>query len=551
MSDFFPNASGRAIAAAAITAALAITAMFIVAGHSDRRIIQMLLLAVPAFATLFISISNPAWRAVRAVVVWMIGMAFIADGATRFYLELLYQAPPDSSVVLTAIANASASETSEYLQTSWRPLATAVASLVVAGSLLALAIYTATQATVIYDEPKPKKSYDGAVKFILVLVLLICALAYLSKPWRRLHPVVYWTNWHAAVNTLRESWLDQEIAIVKAMGAARKIGPTLSFEGRSTVVLVIADSINRDNLGIYGYARDTTPRLQQRKAMLGEQLVVMRNAWSSEASTVPSVNSIFHSPDTSDEKGPHMVALARAAGYKVWWISNQADTAIEYQHARFADHFLMINRTPGRNSRLLDDETLAPLKRALADASPRKLVIVHLMGAHPHYSLRYPAAANPYDDQPDKVDREMRAQGKPRWVREFREEYDAAVLFHDKVVSASLDLTRSYGEPNDYRAWMYLSDHGQEVGHSTHRVGHSPSTPAGYRIPALIWQSDSRSVLPYGVDVRPFRADWSDMTLSHLLGLQWNGYRSEQDVLSVEYVWRSPKLAVSIPSFVQ
>lgn len=549
MTDFCPNASGRAIAAAAITAALAITAMFIVAGHSDRRIIQMLLLAVPAFATLFIRISNPAWRAVRAVVVWMIGMAFIADGATRFYLELLYQAPPDSSVVLTAIANASASETSEYLQTSWRPLATAVASLVVAGSLLALAIYTATQATVIYDEPKPKKSYGGALKFILVLVLLICALAYLSKPWRRLHPVVYWTNWHAAVNTLRESWLDQEIAIVKAMGAARKIGPTLSFEGRSTVVLVIADSINRDNLGIYGYARDTTPRLQQRKAMLGEQLVVMRNAWSSEASTAPSVNSIFHSPDTSDEKGPHMVALARAAGYKVWWISNQADTAIEYQHARLADHFLMINRTPGRNSRLLDDETLAPLKRALADASPRKLVIVHLMGAHPHYSLRYPAAANPYDDQPDKVDREMRAQGKPRWVREFREEYDAAVLFHDKVVSASLDLVRSNGEPEDYSAWMYLSDHGQEVGHSTHRIGHSPSTPAGYRIPTLFWQSNPRSALPQDLQARPFRADWSDMTLTHLLGIKWRGYRSTEDVLSADYVWRNPILPVSISSF--
>ena len=33
----------------------------------------------------------------------------------------------------------------------------------------------------------------------------------------------------------------------------------------------------------------------------------------------------------------HVLALARAAGYKVWWMSNHDDLVIEQQHARLAD----------------------------------------------------------------------------------------------------------------------------------------------------------------------------------------------------------------------
>jgi len=54
--------------------------------------------------------------------------------------------------------------------------------------------------------------------------------------------------------------------------------------------------------------------------------------------------------------------------------------------------------------------------------------------------------------------------------------YDAALLYHDFVVSETLQLTRRAGRPGDYRAWMYLSDHGQEVGHVSDRAGHSPTT---------------------------------------------------------------------------
>lgn len=170
-------------------------------------------------------------------------------------------------------------------------------------------------------------------------------------------------------------------------------------------------------------------------------------------------------------------------------MSNHDDVGIEQVHARMADITEMNNRTPGRSGASLDGEVLDCLEEALADPAPRKLLVLHLMGAHPHYDLRFPEGANPFDDRPDAVDASLARAGRPAWLRDRREEYDAAVLYHDGIVSTILRRTREGGTPGGYRAFMYLSDHGQEVGHGANWAGHSPSTPAGYRIPAMVWHN--------------------------------------------------------------
>jgi len=229
-------------------------------------------------------------------------------------------------------------------------------------------------------------------------------------------------------------------------------------------------------------------------------------------------------------------------------MSNHDDVAIQQQHAELADVVDMVNRTPGRAGASLDGELLDCLQEALEDAAERKLIVVHLMGAHPHYSLRFPAGANPFDDQIDDVDEQLAKSGRSAWVRKFRQDYDAALLYHDFVVSEMLQLTRTIGRTNDYRAWMYLSDHGQEVGHEGNRAGHSPSTASGYRIPTLIWRNSAPQPHPE-TDTRPFRADWAGWTIADLLNLQWHGDGSDRNVLRESYRWQAPALPVDVKSF--
>lgn len=189
------------------------------------------------------------------------------------------------------------------------------------------------------------------------------------------------------------------------------------------------------------------------------------------------------------------------------------------------------------------------LKTALDAPSERKFIVVHMLGAHPHYSLRYPKGQNPFDDEADAIDASLKNKGTSLWVRRQRQEYDAALLYHDYVVAETLRLTQSAALAKGKVAWMYLSDHGQEVGHVRNHAGHSKSTEAGYRIPAIIWRTPSSPSLPEDVAQRPFRSDWAAWTIADLLDLRWSSQSLERNVLSKTYRWEEPRLPMPVSSF--
>ncbi|RSZ33805.1 MULTISPECIES: phosphoethanolamine transferase [unclassified Variovorax] len=538
--DASPSSSRNALLACGVVGATLLA--LIALGHDGRRTAQLAVLAMPMVLWLAWPLRSARMRRVRTMLVWLWAMGFALDGAVRAYLLDTYQAAPDGAMVLGAAANTNAREGSEYLWMHWRSAAVWGAVLVVAGVLVG--VFARRGAVAGAASARPSRW----VVALVALLLLVSCVAYASKPWRRLHPAIFWTQWIDSLHTLRSAWADQQKQRDRLMAQAKGIAPVIAQEGPSTVVLVITDSINRDNMALYGYGRPTTPRLLAHKAQTGDQMAVLKNAWSVDASTLPALRNMFHFGLPEAENPPHVLALARAAGYKVWWISNHDDLAIEQQHARLADVVDMVNRTPGRASASLDGEILDCMQEALADTSTdRKLIVVHLMGAHPHYSLRFPENANPFDDNVDAVENGLVKDGRSAWVRRYRQEYDAALLYHDFVVSELLQQTRAPGKPGEYRAWMYLSDHGQEVGHVSDRAGHSPSTASGYRIPAVVWRN--RQPLPQAATQQPFRADWTGWTLMDLLNIRWNGQQPERDVLAESYRWQAPEIPVKVESF--
>lgn len=513
---------------------------FLVLGHEGRRVVQLFILMVPALLWLGWPVCSQAWQQARRILVWAWLMLFVADAGVRSYLMDAYGAAPDSALVLGAMANTNWREGSEYLSMHWRSAA------------LFAAVFAAVAGAVWYltGRSTRKQSVPGtAGKAVFLVFLLFCLLAYTSKPWRRLYPAVFWAQWVQSVQLQQQGWRNQQLVRAQLLARANAAKPVVTHKQASTVVLVLSESINRDNLSLYGYGRMTNPGLRVHQQQLGEQMTVLRNAWSVDASTLPAVRNLFSfgAPDAVDAQ--HLVSLARAAGYKVWWISNHDDVAIEQQHARLADVTQMVNKTPGRSSASLDEEMLDELQTALNETSERKFVIVHMLGAHPHYRLRFPKGRNPFDDDVDAVDVQMEKKGRSAWVRQLREEYDSALLYHDSVVSDMLQLTRDVAKPHNHVAWMYLSDHGQEVGHVGNHVGHSPRTAGGYRIPAIVWQANASVGVAADVAKRPFRSDWAAWTLADLLALKWQGQVSGRNVLGQPYRWEAPHLPAAVPSF--
>ena len=544
----------RAGPLASFLAIAATLTLLVVFGHEGRRVGQVLLLALPGLAWLFWPLRSARMKALRAVALWLWSMAFVADACLRAYLFDTYEAAPDSSLVLSAMANTAPRESAQYLSMHWRSLGAACLPMFAAGALLLAFVWPIGGGPGSLAEPVGASVLAGPrwATVWLCVGLVASSVAYASKPWRRLHPVLYWVGWSHSVQGLRATWADNEASRRGLLDRANAAAPRLRSQDPATLVLVISDSVNRDNLGLYGYPRATTPRLSAQRAALSEQLVVLRNAWSVDPATVPALANLFHFGDPAAAQPMHVLALARAAGYRVWWISNHDDVAIEQSHGRLADELRVVSRTPGRSSESPDTDVLEPVRSALADPAAHKLVVVHLMGAHPHYSLRYPDENDVFEDdrQIDTVERRLESEGRPAWLRQRRNEYDAALLHHDTLVSELLDLTRASGTRSDHKAWMFLSDHGQEVGHERNHAGHSPATAAGYRIPALIWRDSIAAPTPAGVERRPFRSDWAGWTLTDLLGIRWGADEPGRNVLSGEYLWQAPPLRAPVASFV-
>ena len=492
------------------------------------------------------------WLRRAVLALWV--AAFVADAVVRAYLWQAYGSAPDSAKMLMAVANTAAEETAEYLQhAKVRLLGWGLFGLVVWAVLL----WAAPRALAAgarwgrWSGGLRAPTWEQARRLLGALLVLLVLAAYASKPWRRLHPVLWWPAWSVVVADTRATWHDWELQRDAWLSAGQSSGVTIAPDAPRTVMLVITDSVNRDNLSLYGYGRPTTPLLDQQKS----QLSIMRNAWSVAANTLMTIPSMLRlqasrtptalAVNAQPPAAQDVLALARAAGYEVHWISNHDDLAIQQRHGALAQEQAYPNHTPGRASKSLDEVVLPYVEQALARGAKHKLVVVHLLGAHPHYSARFPESFEKFGDN-DAVAQQMREQGRWPWIRHLRHDYDTSLRYHDQVLSRLLTLTQAQASKGP-ATWIMVSDHGQEVGHQRNHTGHSPSTPAGYRIPLVVWRD--RGLWPEAITQQPVRGDWLGMTLVSLLGLEWSGYDPSRDVTHPLYQWQPPALATAVPDF--
>lgn len=505
--------------------------------YEGTRLFQVLVLALPAGLWLCWPIRSAYGRALQALFAGTMGMVFITDGLVRAFLLKVYGASPAGTMVITAVANTTWQEVTEFMTMYGANLGLLVLFVLVSLAVLSVSLWWW------WRTPWPPLRMSGWRLGALLLLLTLMLLAIAIKPWRQHHPVVFWFQWMSDVSSLRNQWADFGEQRRRLLANAQTQNPTITSEAPDTVVLIIGESINRGNLSLYGYPRETTPQLTLRQQADASRLGVFRHAWSVDASTIPALRNFFHvgQPERSQQ---HLLALASKAGYQTWWISNHDDLAIDQEHAQLADVVHKLNKTPGRSAQSLDEGTLPLLEQALQDQAPRKLIVLHLLGAHPHYRLRHPQDRAPFDHFKDQIYQGLKDQGRSSRVSDLRNDYDSAIHYHDTVVAATLDLTRKHGKKS---VWVYFSDHGQEVGHVGEHVGHSAITADGYRVPVLLWGEAIKALSPQTF-LQPLRTDWLGYSVLRLLGIDWLSHAPQLDVLDQRYQWTPPALE-AVPDF--
>lgn len=471
-------------------------------------------------------------RAARRVAVWVAGavqLVSIVDTGLRGFLQATYQSDFLSGFVIESVANTNPNEAVQYV---WTVLPDALAWT--AATVLVLIV----QGYLLYRYVTSSGRIVAVAKplwiTILSVVILLGSVGWLVKPWRHQYPVVSWMTFKHRIDAFHADWADAMAEMQEGKKKAAELFVSVQPDA-NTVVLVIGESMNRDNMGIYGYARDTTPRLAAR-AREDARMKVVQDGWSVDASTIASFNSMFKFPSDGKraDRDVNVFSLFKQAGYHITWISNQDDLAIKSDFMAWADETVILNLKAGRSSHSYDEKVLPALSEALRCPEKKRLIVVHLLGIHPHFSLRYTEAYNDLWTTADDVTRALQAKGRSHGTIASRNEYDRAMRYQDAVIDETLALTQTHARVPT--TWIFVSDHSVETANDADKTGHSQTTAGGYKIPMLYWSTDEQS----SASTTGYRADWLSDFLLDRAGIRWKNERSDRSLTSATYRWTDP-----------
>lgn len=298
-----------------------------------------------------------------------------------------------------------------------------------------------------------------------------------------------------------------------------------------TFVLVIGESESRDHMHAYGYQRETTPWLDQ--AVSQPENILFTHAYSNHTHTVPTLTYALTEKNQYNavplEKAYSIIEVAKAAGYRTYWISNQVkygayDTPIA-AIASSANQEIWINGNSGYTTwtNYNDGELANKLRQIKFDSQKNNLVIIHLMGSHTDYQERYPKKQEKFSVK-DKKTRRINS-------------YDNTVFYTDTVLHQIYDIMRARDE---FQGMVYCSDHGEDMQHS-HEV--TKFTWSMARIPFVVFLSQNycqRNPATFQNLVKHKEDYWTNDllydVLIDLMGIQnLPGREETKDIASAQY----------------
>ncbi|NML63402.1 phosphoethanolamine transferase [Massilia sp. RP-1-19] len=279
---------------------------------------------------------------------------------------------------------------------------------------------------------------------------------------------------------------------------ARQAAPDAAPE---TVVLVLGESSRYDRWSLNGYTRDTNPLLRQEANLVTLPDVI--TAVSATRLSVPVI--ISRKPSMQSLKDgfaeKSFITAFKEAGFKTYWLSNQIsfgeyDTPVSV-FAKEADVIQFLNLGGFTNNSNFDEILLDPLRIALADATPKKLIVLHSLGSHWNYSQRYPKAFDKW--QPSLLGMDKPLYTDVKLKAHLNNSYDSSILYTDWFLAQVIGKLKGAEHRS---ALVYVADHGQSLYDGSCKLGfHGHNTQNDFHVPAFVWYSDAwRERYPDKVD---------------------------------------------------
>jgi lipid A ethanolaminephosphotransferase len=250
-----------------------------------------------------------------------------------------------------------------------------------------------------------------------------------------------------------------------------------------TVVLVIGESARAGNFSLYGYERDTNPKLKAR------QVLALPNAVSCSTYTTRSLECILsHDPEAGSLSHEVLPSYLGRSGHVdvVWRSRNWGEPPLKDVKILNFEALGPLCVAPLCRFAEQDEALVGSLDQELAQAGhARQLIVLHQAGSHgPAYHGKYPAGFARFTPACDSVDLKTCSQ------ESLINAYDNTVAYTDEVLDRAISVLE--GQSRRRSVLIYLSDHGESLGEGGWYLHGAPAAlaPAVQRsIPFLVWMS--------------------------------------------------------------
>lgn len=259
------------------------------------------------------------------------------------------------------------------------------------------------------------------------------------------------------------------------MTAVEQIEITKNNPSPRTFVLVIGESATRNRLQLYGAPAANNPYLQ----LIENELFLFKDVITLHPHTMASLPVILtqnkgltnDNPEELEQQTAFaysFIQVLKKAGYKTFWISNQASLGGSSSqtgfYARSTDYQKFFHIYDANNPTMYDEAVLNDFQKQLNDPAPLKFFVLHLQGSHYNFKSRVPLK-----------------------FQKLADDYDNTLLYTDWLLSEVIGELKKMALPTGL---LYLSDHGLLLNACGKAYTHYDNKEA-FEIPFFFWLSDS------------------------------------------------------------
>ena len=251
---------------------------------------------------------------------------------------------------------------------------------------------------------------------------------------------------------------------------------------REIYVLVVGETSRAMEWSLYGYERNTTPRMEGLDGLVHfTDVVTQSNNTHKSVPIILSAASAENYGVIYDEKS--IVTAFKEAGFHTAFFSNQLPnhSFIDFLGME-ADDWKFIKKDAPKGANISDDELLFLVEKELKAGHQKLFIVLHAYGSHFNYKERYPESMSVF--KPDNL-----TDAKYENKEYLMNAYDNTIRYTDGFLASLITLLQ---KTNSFSAMLYTSDHGEDIFDDNRKLFlHASPVPSYYQlhVPFLIWLS--------------------------------------------------------------